>query len=145
MTSEFGRMRHEMTPWAGFRSMLVSGGHLLLSSGRLTSHHVMFLFDMFPHAFGLSFYVEAVFEVAYECQLQMIADVIVHGHVVTNQVDTQRAITFDEHLLLIPCVTCGDLADCIMGKKAGKSIHNLGVVSIGRSFRSSSGEGLRYR
>ena len=130
MTSEFGRMRHETMPWAGFRSTLVSRGHLLLSSGRLASCHVMFLFDMFPHAFGLSFYIEAVFEVAYKCQPQMVADVIVHGHVVANQVDAQRAITFTEHLVLVPHVTCGDLADHIMGEKAGKSHHNLGVVSV---------------
>ena len=45
------------------------------------------VFDAFPHAFSLSFHVEAVFEVAYECQLQMVADVIVHGHVVADQVD----------------------------------------------------------
>ena len=74
--------------------------------------------------------MEAVFEAAYECQPQMIADVIVHGQVVADQVDAQRAITFTEHLLLIPCVTHGDLADRIMGKKAGKSHHNLGVVSV---------------
>ena len=117
-------------PWAGSRSMLVSRGGLLLSSGRLALHHVMFLFNVFPHAFGLSFYVEAVFEAAYECQLQMIADVIVHGHVVADQVDAQRAITFAECLLLVPHVTCGDLADRIVGKKAGKSRHNLGVVSV---------------
>ena len=72
-------MRHEMTPWAGFRSMLVSGGHLLLPSGRVTSRHVMF-----PHAFGLSLYMEAVFEAAYKHQPQMVADVIVHGHVVAD-------------------------------------------------------------
>ena len=65
---------------------------------------------MFPHAFGLSLFVEALFEVAHECQPQMIADVIVHGHVVADQVDAQRAITFTEGLLLIPCVTCCDLA-----------------------------------
>ena len=117
-------------PWTGFRSTLVCGGHLLLSSGRLASHHAVFVFNMIPHAFGLSFYVETVFEVAYECQLQMIADVIVHGYVVADQVDAQRAITFTEHLLLIPCVTRGDFADCIVGEKASKSCHNLGVVSI---------------
>ena len=116
-------------PWAGFRSTLVCRGCLLLSSGRLTSCHAVFVFDVIPHAFSLSFYVEAVFEVAYECQPQMIADVIVHGHVVADQVDAQRAITFAEHLLLIPCVT-RDLADCIVSEKAGKSRHNLGVVSI---------------
>ena len=32
--------------------------------------------------------------------------------------------------VLIPRVTCGDLADHIMGEKAGKSCHNLGVVSV---------------
>ena len=64
--------------------MLVSGGRLLLSSGRVTSCHVVLFFDMIPHAFGLSFYVEAVFEVAYEHQSQMVADVIVHGHVVAD-------------------------------------------------------------
>ena len=55
---QFGRMRLEMTPWVGFRSMLVNRGHLLLSSGRLASCHVVFVFDVFPHAFSLSFYVE---------------------------------------------------------------------------------------
>ena len=119
-----------MTPWAGFRSTLVSRGCLLLSSGVLTSCHVVFVFHVFPHAFGLSFYMEAVFEVTYKHQPQMIVDVIVHGHVVADQVDVQRAITFAECLLLIPHVTSGDLADCIMGEKAGKSCHNLGVVSI---------------
>ena len=74
--------------------------------------------------------MEAVFEAAYEHQPQMIADVIVHGHVVANQVDAQRAITFAERLLLIPRVTHGDLTDRIMGEKARKSLHNLGVVSI---------------
>ena len=44
----------------------------------------MLLFDMFPHAFSLSFYVEAVFDMAHQCQLQMIVDVIVHGHVVAD-------------------------------------------------------------
>ena len=110
--------------------MLVCGGHLFLSCGRFTSCHVVFVFNMFPHAFGLSFYVEAVFQAAYECQLQMVVDVIVHGHVVADQVDAQRAITFAEGLLLIPCVTCGDLADRIMGKKAGKSRHYLGIVTV---------------
>ena len=119
-----------MMPWAGFRSTLVSGGCLLLSSSRLTSCHVVFFFDMIPHAFGLSFYMEAVFEVAYEHQPQMVVDMIVHGHVVADQVDAQRAITFAEGLLLIPCVTRGVLADCIVGKKASKSCHNLGVVSV---------------
>ena len=90
----------------------------------------MFVFDVFPHAFGLSVYIEAVFEVAYDCQPQMVADVIVHGHVVADQVDTQRAITFAEGLLLIPCVTCGDLADHIMGEKASKSRHYLGIVTV---------------
>ena len=90
----------------------------------------MFVFDVIPHAFGLRFYVEAVFEAAYQRQPQMIADVIVHGHVVADQVDAQRAITFAECLLLVPCVTRGDLADCIVDEKAGKSCHNLGVVSI---------------
>ena len=127
---EFRRASQEMMPWAGFSSTLVSGGCLLLSSDRLVSRHAVFVFNVIPHAFGLSFYMEAVFEVAYECQLQMIADVIVHGHVVADQVDAQRAITFTEHLLLIPCVTCGDLADCIVGEKASKSRHNLGVVSV---------------
>ena len=60
----------------------------------------------------------------------MVADVIVHGHVVANQVYAQRAITFAEGLLLVPCVTRGDLADRIMGEKAGESHHNLGVVSV---------------
>ena len=119
-----------MTPWAGFRSTLVSRGRLLLSSGRLALCHVVFFFDVIPHAFSLSLYVEAVFEVAYEHQPQMVADVIVHGHVVADQVYAQRAITFAEGLLLISCVTCGNLADRIMGKKAGKSHHNLGVVPI---------------
>ena len=73
---------------------------------------------------------KAVFEVAYECQPQMVVDVIVHGYVVAHQVGAQRAITFTEHLLLIPHVTSGDLADHIMGEKAGKSHHNLRVVSI---------------
>ena len=82
---------------------------------------------MSPHAFGLSVYVEAVFEVAYECQLQMVADMIVHGHVVPNQVDAQRAITFAEGLLLIPRVTRGDLADRIVSEKASKSHHHLGI------------------
>ena len=117
-------------PWAGFRSTLVSGGHLLLSSGRLALCHVVFFFNMLPHAFGLSFYVEAVFEVAYKHQPQMVADVIVHGHVDANQVYAQRAITFTEDLLLIPCVTHGNLADRIMGKKVSKSRHNLGVVPV---------------
>ena len=88
------------------------------------------VFDVFPHAFGFSFHMEAVFEAAYECQPQMVADVIVHGHVVADQVDAQRAITFAECLLLIPCVTCGDLADRIVGKKAGKSRHYLGIVTV---------------
>ena len=79
---------------------------------------------------GLSVYVEAVFEAAYERQPQMVADMIVHGHVVADQVDTQRAITFTEGLLLIPCVTCGDLADRIVGEKAGKSRHYLRIVTI---------------
>ena len=74
--------------------------------------------------------MEAVFEAAYECQLQMIVDVIVHDHVVADQVNAQRAITFAEGLLLIPCVTNGDLADRIVGEKASKSHHNLGVVPI---------------
>ena len=52
----------------------------------------------------------------------MIADVIVHGHVVADQVDAQRAITFAEHLLLIPCVTHGDLADRIMGKRLASPV-----------------------
>ena len=68
--------------------------------------------------------MEAVFEVAYECQLQMVADVIVHGHVVADQV-----IKFTEGLLLVPCVTRGDLSDHIVGKEASKSRHNL-VVSV---------------
>ena len=74
--------------------------------------------------------MEAVFEVAHKHQPQMVVDVIVHGHVVADQVYAQRAITFTEGLLLIPCVTCGNFADCIMGEKAGKSHHNLGVVSV---------------
>ena len=74
--------------------------------------------------------MEAVFEAAYECQPQMVVDVIVHGHVVADQVDAQRAITFTEGLLLIPSVTCGDLADHIVGEKAGKSRHYLGIVTI---------------
>ena len=119
-----------MMLWAGFRSMLVSGGHLLLSSGRLASHHVVFFFDIIPHAFSLSLYVEAAFEVAYEHQPQMVADVIVHGHVVADQVYAQRAITFTEGLLPVSCVTHGNLADRIMVKKASKSRHNLGVVPI---------------
>ena len=73
-----------MTPWAGLRSMLVSGGRLLLSSGRVTSWHVVLFFNVIPHAFGLSFYMEAVFEAAHEHQLQMVADVIVHSHVVAD-------------------------------------------------------------
>ena len=128
MTSEFGRMRHEMMPWAGSRSMLVSKGHLLLSSGRLTSRHVMSVFNVFPHAFGLSIYIEAVFQATSECQLQMVVDVVVHGHVIANH--AQRVIAFAEHLLLIPHVTSGDLADRIVGKKAGKSHHILGVVFV---------------
>ena len=44
----------------------------------------MFVFDVLPHAFSLSFYVEAVFDAAQEHQPQIIADVIVHGHVVAN-------------------------------------------------------------
>ena len=112
------------------QSTLVCGGHLFLSCGRFTAHHVVFVFDVFPHAFSLSFYIEAVFEVAYERQLQMVADVIVHGHVVADKVDVQRAITFTEGLLLIPCVTCGDLADCIVGEEAGKPRQYLGIVTI---------------
>ena len=110
--------------------MLVCRGHLFLPCGRFTLCHVVFFFDVFPHAFGLSVYVEAVFEAAYKLQPQMVADMIVHGHVVPNQVDTQRAITFAEGLLLIPRVTCGDLADRIMGKKASKSCHYLGIVTV---------------
>ena len=81
---EFSRTGQEMMPWAGFRSMLVSGGCLLLSSGRITSWHVMLFFDVIPHAFGLSFYVEAVSDTAHKHQPQMVADVIVHGHVVAD-------------------------------------------------------------
>ena len=110
--------------------MLVGGGCLFLSCGRFTLRHVVFVFDVFPHAFGLSVYIEGVFEAAYERQPQMVADVIVHGHVVADQVDAQRAITFAEGLLLFPCVTCGDLADRIVGEKASKSCHYLGIVTI---------------
>ena len=62
----------------------MSGGCLLLSSGRVTLWHVVLFFDVIAHALGLSFYVEAVFDAAHECQLQMVADVIVHGHVVAD-------------------------------------------------------------
>ena len=110
--------------------MLVSGGCLLLSSGRVASWHGMLFFDVIAHAFSLSFYVKAAFDTALERQPQMVADVIVHCHVVADQVYAQRAITFAEGLLLIPCVTRGDLADCIVGKKAAESCHNLGVVSV---------------
>ena len=71
-------------PWAGFRSTLVSGGCLLLSSGRVAFWHVVLFFDMISHAFSFSFYVEAVFDTAHEHQPQMVADVIVHGQVVTD-------------------------------------------------------------
>ena len=96
---EFSRTSQETTQWAGFRSMLVSGGSLFLSSGRVTSWHVMLVFDVLPHAFGLSCYVEAVFDAAHECQPQMVADVIVHGHVVADYVNAQRAITFADGFL----------------------------------------------
>ena len=80
--------------------------------------------------------MEAVFEVTYKQQPQMIVDVIVHGHVVADQVDAQRAITFAECLLLVPYVTSGDLADHIMGENAGKSCHNLGVPILKTSWLS---------
>ena len=116
--------------WTGLRSMLVSGGCLFLSHGRVISWHVMLVFDMFPHAFSLSFYMEAVFDAAHECQPQTVVDVIVHGHVVADYINTQRAITFADSFLFISCITHGDLADRIIGKKATESCHNLGVVSI---------------
>ena len=68
----------------------MSGGYLFLTSGRVASWHVMLIFDMFPHAFSLSFYMEAVFDAAQECQPQLVANVVVHGHVVTNYVNNQR-------------------------------------------------------
>ena len=81
---EFSRTSQETTLWASCRSTLMSGGHLFLSCGRVTSWHVMFFFNVFPHAFSLSFYMEAVLDVAQEHQPQVVADVIVHGHVVAN-------------------------------------------------------------
>ena len=119
-----------MMPWAGFRSLQISGGCLFLSHFRVTSWHVMLVLNMFPHAFGLCLYMEAVFDAAQECQPQMVADVIVHGHVVADQVYAQSSITFTDGLLFISCVTHGDLADRIVGKEAAESRHNLGVLSI---------------
>ena len=81
---ESSGMSQEMTPWASFESTPMSGGCLFLTSGRVASWHVMLIFNMFPHAFGLSFYVEAVFDAAQEHQPQVVADVIVHGHVVAD-------------------------------------------------------------
>ena len=127
---EFILTSQETTPWAGFRSMLMSGGCLFLSSDRVASWHVMLVFDMLPHAFSLSFYMEAVFDATQECQLQVVADVIVHGHVVANYINAQRAITFADGFLFISCITRGDLGDRIMGEKAAESHHNLGVISI---------------
>ena len=127
---EFSRTSQETTPWAGFRSTPMSGGCLFLSSGRVTSWHVMLIFDMLPHAFGLSFYMEAVFDVAQECQSQVVADVVVHGHVVANYVNAQRAITFADGLLFIPSVTHGDFGDRIVSEEAAETSHDLGVISI---------------
>ena len=127
---EFSRTSQEMTLWTGCRSMLVSGGCLFLSSGRVILWHVMLIFDMLPHAFGLSFYMEAVFDAAQEHQPQMVADVIVHGHVVADQVYAQRAITFTDSLLFISHVTCSDFGNRIMGEEATETRHNLGVISV---------------
>ena len=71
-------------PWASFESMQMSEGCLFLTSGKVALWHVMLIFDVFPHTFGLSFYMEAVFDVAEEHQPQVVADVVVHGHVVAN-------------------------------------------------------------
>ena len=46
----------------------------------------MLFFHVVPHAFGLSFYVEAVSDMAHERQPQMVVDVIVYGHVIADQV-----------------------------------------------------------
>ena len=127
---ESSRTSQETMPWASFKSMPMSGGQLFLTSGRVTSWHVMLIFDMFPHAFGLSFYVEAVFDAAQERQPQVVADVVVHGHVVANYINTQRAITFADGLLLVPRVTRGDFGNRVVGKEAAETCHNLGVISV---------------
>ena len=74
--------------------------------------------------------MEAVFDAAQECQLQMVVDVIVHGHVVADYINAQRAITFTDSFLFISCITHGDLGDRIVGEKATESCHDLGVISI---------------
>ena len=119
-----------MMPWAGLRSTLTSGGCLFLSSGRFASCHVMLLYEVVQHAFGLSFYVEAMIDVAQEHQPQVVVDVVVHSHVITNHVNTQRAVTFPNGLLIISVVTHGGFGDHIMGKKSAETCHDLGVISI---------------
>ena len=85
---------------------------------------------MFPHALGLSFYVEAVFDVAQEHQLQVVADVVVYSHVIADHVDAQGAITFADGLLFVSSVSRGEFGDHIMGEKAAETCHDLGVKSI---------------
>ena len=110
--------------------MLMSAGHLFLSSGRVALWHVMLIFHVLPHAFSLSFYVRAVFDAAQEHQPQVVADVIVHGHVVANYINTQRAVTFADGFLFISGITHGDLGDGIVGEKAAETRHDLGVISV---------------
>ena len=73
---------------------------------------------MLPHAFGLCLHVEAMLDTAKEHQPQVVADVIVHGHVVADQVNAQWTITFTDCLLLASGVTYGDFADHVVSEDA---------------------------
>ena len=55
----------------------------------------------------------------------MVADVIVHSHVVADHVNAQWAITFTDCLLFAPGVTCGDFGNCVMSKDATQPCHYL--------------------
>ena len=74
--------------------------------------------------------MKAVFDAAKEHQLQVVADVVVHGHVVADYVNVQRAKTFADGLLLISRVTRGDFGNRIVGEKATETCHDLGVISV---------------
>ena len=55
---------------------------------------------------------------------------VVHGHVVANYVNAQRAVTFTDSLLFIPGVTHGNFRDHIVGKKAPETCDDLGVITV---------------
>ena len=77
----------EFMPLSGVQGIMPSGGeNLLLPCSGAAWCHLVPLLDVLPHTLSLGLDIKAKLYAAQQHQPQVIADVVVHQHMIPNQV-----------------------------------------------------------